>query len=325
MAPQWLDWNNMPHLESLENKLVVLIGGGGFLGRNVAQELLRRGARLRIADRHPEKAFFLKPLANLGQIQFAACDVTKPETLAAVLQGADAAAYLVGSFGADQYAVQAEGAGKAAAAAAAAGVRAFTYVSSVGADAASDSGYAGSKGQGEELVRAAFPTATLIRPSILFGEGDQFLNMFAGLIRALPAVPVFGAEAKLQPVWVDDAAMAVALSLADAGQHAGKTYEIAGPEQLTMLQLHERIAAAQNRQRSFIAVPDALASFFAALPGTPMSTDQWNLLKAGNVASGSHAGLEAFAITPRPLDLFLDRWMTRFRKYGRFSAKQEAA
>src|SRR6186713_2620443 len=135
----------MAHLAPLEDKLVVLIGGGGFLGTHLAQELLRRGARLRIAERHPEKAFRLKALADLGQIQFGRCNVTDERSVAAALHGADAAVYLVGTFGGNQRALQADGAGAAAAAATAAGAAAFVYVSAIGADVESDSGYASTK------------------------------------------------------------------------------------------------------------------------------------------------------------------------------------
>jgi uncharacterized protein YbjT (DUF2867 family) len=205
----------MAHLDPLQDKLVVLIGGGGFLGSRVAEQLLARGARVRIAERHPEKAHHLRPLANVGQIQFMRCDVTNARSLAAALEGAQAAAYLVGTFGAGQQAVQAEGAGQAAAAAAAQGASAFVYVSAIGADAESDSGYAATKGEGEALVRAAFPQATVLRPAVLFGEDDRFVNLFAGLIAALPVLPVFGSQAKLQPLFVDDAAQAAVEALAD--------------------------------------------------------------------------------------------------------------
>jgi NADH dehydrogenase len=326
LARRRQDWKQaMAHFAPLEDKLVVLIGGGGFLGTHVAQELLRRGARLRIAERHPEKAFRLKPLAELGQIQFARCNVTDRRSVEAALQGADAAVYLVGTWGADQRALQTVGAGFAAEAAASQGAGAFVYVSALGADAGSDSGYASTKGEGEDSVRAAFPAATIVRPSILFGEDDKFVNLFAGLIAALPALPVFGAEAKLQPLFVDDAAAAIAAALADPAKHGGKTFELAGPEILTMGELHRRIAAAQGRKRSFIAVPDTLSGLFASLPGTPMNTDQWKLLKRGNVASGALPGCAALGVQPRPIGLFLDRWMTRFRKHGRFGDKREAA
>lgn len=320
------DWEQVMAKHSpLQNKLVVLIGGSGFLGSHVAEELLARGARLRIADRQPEKAFHLRPLANVGQIQFARCNVKDRRSIETVVAGADAVAYLVGSFGADQWALQAEGAGFAAAAGAAHGADAFVYVSAIGADAESESGYASSKGEGEARVRAAFPKATILRPSILFGEDDKFLNTFANLIARAPVLPVFGSEAKLQPLFVDDAAEAVANALAESDRLGGKTFELAGPEVLTMDALHQRIAAAQGRERTLVRVPDPLCALFAALPGTPMTSDQWRLLKQGSVAEGKLPGCKELGIRPRPLGLFLDRWMTRYRKYGRFGDKHEAA
>ena len=273
----------------------------------------------------PEKAFRLRALADLGQIQFVRCNVKDKRSIAAAMRGADAAVYLVGTFGSDQFALQADGAGAAAAAAAAEGASAFVYVSAIGADADSDSGYAATKGLGEAQVRAAFPAATVARPSILFGEDDAFVNLFAGLIAALPVLPVFGSEARLQPLFVDDAAAAIANALADPASHGGKTYELAGSEVLTVDELHRRIARAQGRERALVAVPDALAALFAALPGTPMNSDQFKLLKRGSVASGALPGCAELGVQPRPLGLFLDRWMVRYRKHGRFGDKREPA
>jgi NADH dehydrogenase len=315
----------MAHLAPLEDRLVVLLGGGGFVGTHLAQELLRRGARLRIAERHPEKAFRLKPLAELGQIQFARCNVADRRSVGTALEGADAVVYLVATWGSDRRELNADGAGHAAEIAAAQGAEAFVYVSSIGADPSSDSGFASTKGEGEALVRAAFPRATIVRPSIVFGEDDRFVNLFAGAIAALPALPVFGPQARIQPVSVDDVAAAVANALADPAKHGGKAYEVAGPEVLTMDELHRRIAAAQGRERALIAVPDALSQLFAALPGTPMTPDQWTMLKQGNVASGELPGCAALGVQPKPLGLFLDKWMTRYRKHGRFGGKREAA
>jgi NADH dehydrogenase len=306
---------------SLENRLVVLIGGNGFIGTHVAQDLLERGARLRIAARRPEKALNLKPLANLGQLQFARCDVRNPASLEACVKGAGAVVYLVGTFGKDQKALQATGAQEAAKAAAREGASAFVYLSAIGADAESESGYASTKGLGEDLVLGAFPKATILRPSVVFGQGDNFINMFAGLIAAMPVLPVFGPDAKLQPVWVDDVAQAVANALADPAAHGGKTYELAGPEVVTMMDLHRQIASAEGRHRGLIPVPDALSAIFAALPLTPMNGDQWRLLKAGNTASGSLPGIDRLGVAPKPLSLFLDKWMVRYRKHGRFTVE----
>lgn len=315
----------MAHYDPLEDKLVVLIGGDGFFGTHIAQDLLERGARLRVVGRHPEKAFKLKPLANLGQLQFARCNVKDARSIQAAMRGADAAVYLVGAFTGDLKALQADGAAVAAKAAADQGARSFIYVSAIGADVASESAYASTKAQGEEKVREHFPNATILRPSVLFGEEDQFINMFAGLIRTFPLLPVFGPDAKLQPVWVDDAAAAVATALASPGAHGGKTYELAGPDVLTMEQLHRKIAASQCRQRTFVPMPDGLSGLFASLPGTPMTKDQWRMLKEGSVARGKLPGLKQLGIAPKPLDLFLDRWMTRYRKHGRFTDSNRMA
>ena len=309
----------------LEGKLVVLIGGSGFVGAHVAQALLERGARLRIASRHPEKAWHLKPLANLGQIQFARCNVQDRRSVEAAMHGAEAAAYLVGAFSGDLEALQARGAGWAAEAAAANGARGFVYVSAIGADAESESAYSATKAKGEQAVLEAFPGASVLRPSVMFGEDDRFITMFASLIAAMPLLPVFGAQAKLQPVWVDDVAEALATALGEPRTHGGKTFELAGPEQLAMLELHRRIAAAQGRERTFVPVPEALSALFAALPLTPMNPDQWRMLKAGNVASGKLPGLKELGVAPHPLALFLDKWMVRYRRHGRFGDKREPA
>ncbi len=312
----------MAQRDALENRLVVLIGGDGFIGGYLAAKLLDRDARLRIAGRRPEKAFRLKPLADLGQMQFARCDVKDRRSLEAVLQRADAVIYLVGTFGADAHALQAEGAAAAAEIAAREGAKSFVYVSAVGADPGdSASRYAATKGEGERRVLEAFPQATIVRPSILFGEDDNFVTMFANLIATFPVLPVFGSDSRIQPVWVDDVATAIANALADPGLHGGRTYELAGPEVITMGALNRRIAEAQGRSRRFLSMPDTLSSAFAALPGTPMTSEQWRLLKRGSVATGDHSGIEALGVTPRPLDLFLERWMVRYRRHGRFSDK----
>ena len=313
---------------NLDDRLVVLIGGSGFVGAHLAQALLARGCRLRIVSRHPARAFRLRTLANLGQVQFVRGDVTRPAGLASALAGAYGVVNLVGAFAGDLDALQGQGAGRIAALAQAAGVAAFVQVSALGSDASSPIAYNRTKAEGEVAVRAAFPTATIVRPSVLFGEDDAFLNLFGGLIARLPALPVFGPQAKLQPLNVDDAAEAIANALADPARHGGKAYDIAGPEAISMLDLNRRIAAAQNRERTFIALPDTVSGAFAAatgwLPGAPLSSDQWALLKDGNVLHGEN-GMAALGVTPRPLGLFLERWMVRYRKHGRFGAKMKVS
>lgn len=315
----------MANTHPLNGKLVVVTGGSGFLGQYVAQALLERGARVRIAGKNPEKAHGLKPLANLGQLQFARFNMNDAASREAVVHGADAVVNLVGSFEGDLVQLMGKSAGALAEAAKNAGANAFVQISAIGADADSEVDYARGKALGERLVLEAFPKATVLRPSIIFGKDDNFLNMFAGLIRMMPVLPVFGPEAKLQLVFVDDVAEAVAAALADPAKHGGKTYELGGPEVLNMMEINQRIAKAQGRERRFIPVPDAASGVFAALPGTPMSSDQWSLLKAGSVVGERAKGFAALGIEPRPLGLFLDRWMVRYKKHGRFTGRKQIA
>jgi NADH dehydrogenase len=319
---------HMASKSSLQGKLVTLIGGSGFFGRHIGQALLRRGARVRIASRNPHQAWKLKAPADLGQIQFMACDVMRDESLAMAVDGAESAVYLVGAFDGPLDALMRFGAGNAAKAAKAAGARSFVQISAIGADPESSLDYARTKGQGEQLVREHFADATIMRPSILFGEDDEFVNMFARLISSAPALPVFGPDARIQPVHVDDAALAVVAALEAPEKHGGKVYELAGPDVMTMGALNRRIAAAQNRDPLFIDLPDSVSGLIAFatgwLPGAPIDSDKWQMLKRGNVASGDHPGIEKLGVSPRPLDLFLDRWMVQYRKHGRFGTKVSA-
>ena len=202
-------------------------------------------------------------------------------------------------------------------------VRARFHMSAIGPDADSSAEYARAKALGEARVTDAFPEATILRPSIVFGEDDGFLNMFGSMIEMLPALPVFGPDAKLQLVYVDDVAEAVMVALENPAAHGGHTYELGGPEQLSMMEINQRIAAAQGRERRFFAMPDSLSGLFASLPGTPMSKDQWTLLKPGSLVSEGALTFAELGITPRPLGLFLDKWMTRYRKFGRFGLSNE--
>ena len=312
---------------ALNGKTIVLMGGGGFFGTHVAQELLARGARLRIASRHPKRAWRIKTLGNLGQVQFLRADITDRALMPALVSGADAVVNLVGAFKGDLGAVHVSGPGALAAASTAAGVGAFVHVSANGADGTSAQAYARTKAQGEAAVLGAFPKATILRPSILFGGDDNFINMFARLISAMPVLPVFGPEAKMQPVFVDDAAAALVNALCNPDKFGGKTYELCGPDVLTMGALNRQIASAQGRTTHFIDLPDLLSAGFAMatgwLPGAPISSDQFALLKAGNVSSGM-PGLKALGVSARPLSLFLERWMVQYRKHGRFGDKVRA-
>ncbi|KTR84534.1 3-beta hydroxysteroid dehydrogenase [Novosphingobium barchaimii] len=303
---------------SLSGKVVTVLGGTGFVGCHLAQELLSRGARLRLVSRNPNKAWRIRPLGNLGQMQSIALDITRSHDLARVFADSDAVVNLMGAFSGNLDALQGRGLARIATAAREAGVHSFVHISAIGADAEADVAYARTKGEGEAAVLSAFPDATILRPSILFGDDDNFVMMFGRLIAMAPALPVFGPTARIQPLFVDDAAEAIANAI-DNDAARGQTYEIAGPEVLTMLELNERIAAAQCRKRAFIELPDAVSGAIASVPFSPISRDQWALLKAGNVTNASKPGIAELGVEPRPLSLFLDRWMVRFRKAGRFN------
>lgn len=306
----------------MKNKLVVLFGGGGFLGRYVAQELLRRGARVRIAQRRPRDAWYLKPQGGLGQTQFVAADVTRPDTLARALQGADAVVNLAGILKGDFQAVHVRGAAAVAEAAARAGCESLVHISALGADADSPSAYGRSKAAGEQAVREAFPRATILRPSFLFGREDQFVNRFAGLIGGAPVVPVLRGDLRFQPAWVVDVAEAVAVALADPGKHAGKTYELGGPDTLTMAELQRWIAREIGRAPIFVDVPDPIGALIAPLA---MSGDQWRMLGRDNVVGAGAKGFAALGIAPTPLASVAPSWLVRFRRHGRFGSLGEAA
>ncbi len=304
------------------DRLVTLFGGGGFVGRYVVQALLARGARVRIASRAPERAWFLKPLGGLGQTQFVRADITDPASVAAAVAGADAVVNLVGILKGRFGAVHVDGARNVAEAAAAAGAGALVHVSAIGADPESPSNYGRSKGEGEAAVRAAFPAATIARPSILFGPEDDFVNRFARLAQWLPAVPVIRGDWRVQPLFAADLGKALAAAALDPAAHGGATYELAGPQVMTMRALNQWLVAAIGRRRAVFDIPDAIARPMARLtgwlPGAPITWDQWLMLQRDNVADPALPGIDAFGLRPVPLAAVADGWLTLYRRNGRF-------
>lgn len=305
----------------MRDSLVTVFGGGGFLGRYVVQALLKAGARVRVAERSPKNAYYLKAQANLGQITYVAADITRPDTLGPAVAGADAVVNLVGSF-ADMLRIHVEGAGNLARAAASAGVVSFIHMSAIGADVESRSAYGRTKGEGEAAVRAAFPKATILRPSIVFGREDAFINRFAAMIRALPILPVIGGSTRFQPVFAGDVGHAVAQAIGQAKTHAGKTYELGGPQILSMLELQQWIAGHIGRTPFFVEVPDVIAGAMATLtgwlPGAPITRDQWLMLQSDNVVGTKAKGLSALGVDATPLDAVAHDWLLIYRRHGRF-------
>ena len=308
--------------------LVTVFGGGGFIGRYVCECLFKTGIRVRVAERHPRRAFFIQPLAAVGQLDLMAADITRRESVAGAIEGASAVINLVGTLQGDFEALQAEGPGIVAEEAARAGADALVHVSAIGADPNSPSRYGASKGHGEARVRAAFPGATLIRPSLVFGPEDQLTNRFATLMSRLPVYPVIAPKTRFQPVYVRDLARAIAAAALDPKAHAGKTYEVAGPDVVSMRQLTENIAATAGLSPVLVDMPDLAAnalSYLGFLPGAPLTRDQWLMLQRDNVADKKAPGLAAFGITPTPMAAVADEWLSRFREGGRFATRREVS
>lgn len=312
--------------------LVTVIGGAGFIGRYIVQELARSGARIRVVSRNPDSALFLKPLGGLGQIQLIRGDVRSDTAMTKAFDGASAGINLVGILdekGGQRFAdIQARGAERAARAAAAAGVAAYAQMSAIGADAASAIPYARTKGQGEQAVLAALPGATILRPSIVAGPEDQFFNRFATMARLSPALPVICGATRFQPVFVRDVAEAAVAALARPDAR-GRTYELGGPDILTFRQILTMINRETGYDRSLWDVSDFSAGLLARmgdfLPFMPMTSDQLAMLRRDNVVGAGMPGLADLGVVPTPLDAFVPRMLQRYRKGGRFADSNIAA
>jgi uncharacterized protein YbjT (DUF2867 family) len=320
-------------MASNQDTLVTVFGGSGFLGRRVVRALAKRDYRIRVAVRRPELAGHLQPLGKVGQIHAVQANLRYPASVEAAMRDSHVAINLVGILaesGAQTFdAVQGTGAGTVAQAAGAVGAR-MVHVSAIGADETSASRYAQAKAAGETAVRAAIPSATIMRPSVVFGPEDQFSNRFAALARISPMLPLIGGGVtKLQPVYVGDVATAIADAV-DGNAKAGATYELGGPEVLTMREIMEIILATTGRDRMLVSLPFGLAKrqamFLQFAPGAlKLTPDQVALLQSDNVVSDSAkaAGLtlEGLGITADSLEAIAPQYLWRFRATGQFQKK----
>ncbi len=301
-------------------RIITVLGGGGFVGRYVCEQLFKTGVRVRVAQRHPRQAYFLQPLAAVGQLDLVRVDMARPQTLEQAIDGAWGVINLVGAFSGDLRQIHAESAGRAARLAAETGAESFVHISAINADPDSPSIYGSTKGLGERRVREAFAGATIIRPSLVFGQEDQLTNRFASMAR-MKFLPVLAGNRRFQPVFVGDLGQAIAAAAIDPEEHGGRTYEIGGPQVMTMRELNIAIAEAAGQRPEIIDLPDFVGeamSRLGLLPGAPLTRDQWLMLAKDNVASGP--GLEAFGIEPTPLAAVAPDWLGRFRKGGRFAS-----
>jgi uncharacterized protein YbjT (DUF2867 family) len=305
-------------------ELVTVFGGGGFIGRYVCEFLMKRGVRIRVASRDPRNSYFIQPLGQVGQFGFVQADITDADAVRHAVDGATAVVNLVGAFGRKMPAVHVDGARNVAEAARDGGTGALVHISAIGSDPQSPSNYGRTKGAGEIAVRKAFPTATIIRPSLVFGPEDDLTNRFAAMAR-LPLLPVIACRRNFQPVYVRDLGHAIAKAALDPLAYAGKTYEIGGPQVMNMVELHQAILELTGQKPDIVPMPDAfgnLLSRFGWLPGAPLTRDQWLMLQRDNVPGKCAPGLEAFAIRPTPLAAVGHEWLGRFHRGGKFAGRR---
>ena len=306
---------------------VTIFGGSGFIGRNIVRELAQQGARVTVCCRDVEGAKHLKVQGVVGQVTPVHVDVTRGDGIAATLDGADMAINLCGILherGRNRFdAVQGAAAGLIAIEAAKADVSKFVHVSAIGADSRSASHYARSKAAGEAAVKNAFPAATILRPSIVFGPDDDFFNRFGAMAEAFSFLPlVGGGKTKFQPVYVDDVARAMLSALASNAAE-GKTYELGGPKVYSFRELMELVVAQTARKCRLVEIPFWMASlqatFMELLPTPPLTRDQVILLKSDNLVSEGAATLQDLGITPTSCEAILPTYLDRFRPGGRYN------
>lgn len=309
------------------NRLVTIFGGSGFLGRNLVRNLAKDGWRIRVAVRRPTFAQDLKPLGNVGQISIVQANLRDAESIMRAVDGADAVINLVAILketGRQRFTtLHHQGALWVAQAADRAGVDRVIHISALGASDDSPSEYARTKKAGEDAVRSIRPDATIVRPSILFGQDDGFFNRLGNVARMFPLFPVVGGDTKVQPLYVGDAAKAIAAILSD-NTTKGRVFELGGPEVISMRDASALVNQLTERNRPLVPVPDGLVQFAARfvelVPGAPITRDQAALLNIDNVVSDDDGigTIADLAITPTTIEAILPTYMWRFRRTGEF-------
>ena len=310
------------------SRLVTVFGGSGFIGGQAVRELARLGWRIRVAVRKPNTAHDLRPLGDVGQIQLMRCDVTRQADVEAALRGADAVINLVGTFSTRRFqAMHVDAARYIAEGCAANGITRLVQVSANGADAKSPAAYGRSKAEAEAIMRQHVPGAVILRPSVVFGAEDDFLNRFAAMASMSPALPLIGGgETRFQPVYVGDVAQAIARAASAPGME-GQTFTLGGPAIYTFKQILELILRETYRERVLIPVP-----FFAARPlgsllqvaelfglPAPLTRDQVLMLESDNVVPEGAPGLAALGVAPTGLEAIAPTYLWLYRRGGQFA------
>ncbi|MGH6986090.1 MAG: complex I NDUFA9 subunit family protein [Caulobacteraceae bacterium] len=318
-------------------QLATVFGGSGFIGSQIVRALARDGWRIRVAVRRPERAYRLRPMGDVGQIEIVQANLRDRDSAARALDGSQAAVNAVGVLfesGRQRFPlIHVEGAATIAREARAAGTRSLVHLSAIGADASSASRYARTKAEGESAVRAAFAAASILRPSVVFGPEDDFFNRFAALAAIAPALPLIGGGAtRFQPVFVGDVAEAAARLLANP-RDAGRTFELGGPRIYSFRDLMALVLAETGRRRILAPVPvpvamalGSLGDLFAAFGLTPpITTDQVKLLGRDNIVAEDVLGLSDLGLAATAAEAIIPTYLWRYRKGGQYSAPNPAA
>jgi NADH dehydrogenase len=312
---------------------IAVLGGPGFIGRYVVKHLAGRGEVLTVGSRHAAEAKFLKLKGDVGQVGLVNIGIDDEARLPAFLAGKDALINCVGILaerGAQKFdRIHHQAPARLARLAREAGIDRLIHISAIGADSRSASAYARSKAAGEQAVRDAFPTATILRPSIVFGPEDDFFNRFAAMAMVSPVLPLIGGgETRFQPVYVGDVAEAAVRALDDPAA-AGRIYELGGPKIYTFRALLELMLAEMRRKRWFIDLPfpvaTALAYAMSLLPRPPLTPDQVEMLRRDNVVSSGALTLGTLGIDPVAVEAILPSYLERFRKGGWYGRRHLAA
>lgn len=319
--------------------IVTVFGGSGFVGRYVSQRMARAGWRVRVAVRRPDEAGFVRPYGSVGQVVPIQANVRDEDSTRRAIKGADAVINCVGILnetGRQTFAtVVDDGAARIARIAAEEGVARLVHVSAIGADAASPSLYAEAKGKAEQRITEAFPAAVILRPSIIFGEGDGFFNRFAAMARMTPVLPLIGPDTRFQPVYVDDVAAAAAT--AAIGDVPAGVYELGGPEVATFRALIERMLGIIRRRRLVVALPWGLARLQAGIldgvqrltgglvTNAILTRDQVKMLRHDNIVAPGARGFADLGIEPIAMDAVLESYLYVYRPSGQYDEIKESA
>jgi uncharacterized protein YbjT (DUF2867 family) len=313
----------------MRNLRAAVLGGSGFIGRYIVRRLAGRGALIAVGCRHAEEAKFLKPTGNVGQIATLNIALDDADLLPAFLAGNEALINCVGILRESRRQtfdlVHHTGPARLARFARDAGIERLVHISAIGADLRSSSAYARTKAAGERAVRDAFPTATILRPSVVFGPEDQFFNRFAAMAMLAPGLPLIGGgETRFQPVYVGDVANAAVECLDDPAT-AGRTYELGGPRIYALRELLELMLGEIRRKRRLVDLPfglaGALARLMSVLPNPPLTPDQVELLKSDNIVAPGALGLASLGISPTAVEAVLPTYLDRFRRGGWYTRR----